>query len=387
MTTTQSATSVLDAARALRPRLLDERDRIEADRRLSAELAKELANEGLFRLSLPRAYGGLEVTPMASMEVFEELARADASVAWCVWNGNAYWTTPQFSETAAREIFSDPSVIVANSTQPKGRAVAVEGGYRVSGQWSLVSGCQISDWIQLNCIVHDEDQPRRLASGAPVMRFMFCRTADCQILDTWSAGGLRGTGSHDVVAQDLFVPDRHASSFTDPLVLTEPRYRFPSWTREIPGCGAMALGIARGVIDALVELARVKRPERSAQTLMEDRGAQARVAQAEALVSSARLFLFDAVERLWTEVANGGEVTMEGRARIRLAANHALTSAVQAVDLVYLTGGATSLYTSAPFERAARDVRAMTQHIAMHPRVMETVGRVLFGLEPDSPIF
>jgi len=387
MTSAQSATSVLDAARALRPRLLDERDRIEADRRLPAELAKALAESGLFRLSLPGAHGGLDLTPMASMEVFEELAQADASVAWCVWNGNAYWTAPHLSEAAAREIFSDPTMIIANSTQPKGRAVVVDGGYRVSGHWSLVSGCQISDWIQLNCVVHDEDRPRLSTSGVPVVRFMFCRTADCHILDTWSAGGLRGTGSHDVVAQDLFVPDHHASAFTDPLVLADPRYRFPSWTREIPGCGAMALGIARSIIDALVELARVKRPERSAQTLSEDRGAQARLAQAEALVSSARLFLFDAVERLWTEVANDGELTMEGRARIRLASNHALTSAVQAVDLVYLTGGATALYTSAPFERASRDVRAMTQHIAMHPRVMETVGRVLFGLEPDSPIF
>src|SRR5215216_5877508 len=137
MTSTQSATSVLDTARALRPRLLDERDRIEADRRLPAELAKELAEAGLFRLSLPRAYAGLDLTPMASMEIFEELAQADASVAWCVWNGNAYWTAPQLSEAAAKEIFSDPGAIVANSTQPRGRAVVVDGGYRVSGHWSL----------------------------------------------------------------------------------------------------------------------------------------------------------------------------------------------------------------------------------------------------------
>lgn len=383
----QSGTAVLDAARGLRRRLLDERDGIEANRRLPIELAKELAAAGLFRLALPRPYGGLDLTPMESMEIFEELARVDASVAWCVWNGNAYWTAPQLSETAAREIFSDPSAIIANSTQPKGRAVAADGGYRVSGRWSLVSGCQISDWIQLNCVIYDGDRPRLSEGGTPVVRFMFCRTADCQIIDTWSAGGLRGTGSHDVAAHDLLVPDHHASAFTDPPILADPRYRFPPWTREIPGCGAMALGIARGVIDALIDLARIKRPERSARTLSEDRGAQARIAQAEALVSSARLFLFDAVARLWTEVANGGEPTVDGRARVRLASSHALSCAVQAVDLVYLTGGATSVYTSAPFERASRDVRTMTQHIAMHPRVMEAAGRVLFGLEPDMLVF
>jgi alkylation response protein AidB-like acyl-CoA dehydrogenase len=386
MNSAQSGTTVLDAARALRPRLLDERDRIEADRRLPADVAKELAGAGLFRLSLPRAYGGLDRTPMESMEVFEELARTDASVAWCVWNGNAYWTAPQLSETAAAEIFSDPNLIVANSTQPKGRAVAVAGGYRVSGHWSLVSGCQISDWIQLNCLICDGEQPRLTGAGTPQLRFLFCRTADCRILDTWTAGGLRGTGSHDVVVHDVFVPEHHAAAFTDPPALADPRYRFPSWTREIPGLGAIALGIARGAIDALVELARAKRPERSAQTLSEDRGAQARVAQAEALVASARLFLFDAVARLWTDVASGGEPSVEGRAQVRLASCHALAGAVQTVDLAYLTGGATSLYTSSPLERAFRDVHAMTQHVAVHPRVMETVGRVLFGLEPETPI-
>ena len=383
----ESATSLLDVARALRPRLLDERDRIEADRRLPADLAKELAGVGLFRLSLPRAHGGLDLPPMASMEIFEELARTDGAVGWCVWNCNAYWTAPQLSEAAATEVFSDPSVIIASSTQPKGHAVAADGGYRVSGHWSLVSGCQLSDWIQLTCVVYDGDQPRLTAAGMPQTRFFFCRTGDCEILDTWTAGGLRGTGSHDVVVRDLFVPDRHASSYIDAPILTDPRYRFPSWTRVIPGCGAVALGIAGSAIDALVELAQAKRPERSAQTLSEDRGAQARIAQAEALVSSARLFLFDAVASLWTDVANGGEPSVEGRARVRLAACHAVSSAVQAVDLVYLTGGATSLYTRFPLERAFRDVHAITQHIAVHPRIMETVGRVIFGRELESPVF
>jgi alkylation response protein AidB-like acyl-CoA dehydrogenase len=387
MTGSDPRTAALDAARAFKPRLLRERDGIEANRRLPDDLARDLAGAGLFRLSLPEVYGGLGLTPMASMDVFEELARTDASVAWCVWNGNAYWTAAQLSETAAREVFADPSAIVANSTQPKGRAVAVEGGYRVSGRWSLVSGCQISDWVQLLCVVFDGEQPRLTPAGTPQARFLFCRTGDCEIVDTWMAGGLRGTGSHDVVADDLFVPERHASWFADPPVLADPRYRFPAWTREIPGCGAIALGIARGAIDFLVELARDKRPERSAQTLAEDRGAQVRVAEAEALVSSARLYLFDAVDRLWTSVANGDEPSMEGRARVRLATNHAITSAVRAVDLVYLTGGATSVYTSSPLERALRDVHAMTQHLAVQPRIMESVGRALFGLPVDSPIF
>jgi alkylation response protein AidB-like acyl-CoA dehydrogenase len=216
---------------------------------------------------------------------------------------------------------------------------------------------------------------------------MFCRTAGCAIIDTWDAGGLRGTGSHDVVVHDLFVPERHASAFLDPPVLTEDRYRVSSQSRTIPGAGMIALGVARAAIDALVELAAAKRPERSpALTLAEDRAAQFRLAQAEALVQSARLFLLDAVTRLWDTALAAEEATLDARVRVRLATYHAVASAVQAVDLVYLTGGASSLYTSSPLERAFRDAHAITQHIAVQPRVAETAGQVLFGLAPAFPI-
>jgi indole-3-acetate monooxygenase len=379
-------TKLMEAARALRPRILAERERIEAARRLPEDLTQELARAGFFRIYLPAAYGGLDLTPMAATEVFEELARADASVAWCVWNGNTYWTTVRWPKEVAQAIFADPDTILANSTRPSGRAVVVEGGYRVSGRWSLVSGCQFSAWFILMCIVHEDGKPRLLPAGGPEFRFMLCPAADCNIVDTWTVAGLRGTGSHDVVVQDRFVPAPYASFHTDPLVLTDPRYKLPHSSRINPGLGAMALGIARSAIEALIELAGGKRHERTSQPLAEDRGAQTRLSQAEALVRSARLFLFDTVERVWHDVLAGREATVEARAQGRLASWHAVTSACQAVDLVYLTGGATSLYATCPIERAFRDVHAITQHIGVQPRNLETTGRVLFGLEPDVPL-
>ena len=377
------ATKLIDAAKALRPRILADRERIEAGRRLPEDLTRELARAGFFRIFLPAPYGGLDLTPMAASEVFEELARADASVAWCVWNGNTYWTTARWPKEVAEAVFADPDVILANSTRPSGRATVVQGGYRVSGRWSLVSGCQLSAWFILLCIVHENDKPRLQPSGEPESRFMLCRAADCDIVDTWTVSGLRGTGSHDVVVQDRFVPASYASFHTDPLVLTEPRYKLPHSSRITPGLGAMALGIARSAIEALIDLAGAKRHERTSQSLSQDRGAQTRLAQAEALVSSARLFLFDTVERVWHDVLARSEATVEARVLGRLASWHAVTSACQAVDLVYLTGGAASLYASCPIERAFRDVHAITQHIGVHPRLLETSGRVLFGLEPD----
>jgi alkylation response protein AidB-like acyl-CoA dehydrogenase len=256
----------------------------------------------------------------------------------------------------------------------------------VSGRWSLVSGCQLSAWFILMCIVHEDDKPRLTPSGAPEFRFMLCPAADCDIVDTWTAGGLRGTGSHDVVVRDRFVSARYGSFHTDPIVLTGPRYEVPALSRVVPGLGAMALGIARSAIETLVDLAGEKRHEATSQRLSEDRGAQTRLSQAEALVRSARLFLFDTVDRLWQDVLAGREATVEARSQVRLASWHAVTSAVQAVDLVYLTGGATSLYATCLIERAFRDAHAITQHIGVHPRILETAGRVLFGLAPDIPM-
>jgi len=137
---TISGTDLVAAAQDFRERIFSQRDAIETSRRLPVDLARDLARAGFFRIFLPAAYGGLDLTPMEGIAVFEELAKADASVAWCVWNGNTHWTAAQLSPEAAHAIHGDPDVITANRTRPSGQAQIVENGYRVTGRWSLVSG-------------------------------------------------------------------------------------------------------------------------------------------------------------------------------------------------------------------------------------------------------
>ncbi|HEV2336073.1 MAG TPA: acyl-CoA dehydrogenase family protein [Stellaceae bacterium] len=386
MSDIENGAVILDIARSFRPRILAQRDLVEASRRLPEDLARDLASAGLFRIFLPQAYGGLDLTPMEGIAVFEELARADASVAWCVWNGNTHWTAAQLLPETARTIHADPAMITANSTRASGQAHVVAGGYRVTGRWSMVSGCELAAWMVLWCVVHQEGKPRLTPSGSPENRFMLLPAARCEIIDTWTVGGLRGTGSHDVVVRDVFVPTGYDSNFFDPHVLPGERYRIPAFSRVIPGLGAMALGIARTAIETLSEIAGAKTPQRTTHMLRDTPDAQARVSEAEALVRSARLFLYDSLDQLWRRLLATGEVTMEARAGARLAASHAVANAVKAVDLMYVAGGGSSLYTNCPLERAFRDVHAMTQHIGVHPRVMQTTGRVLFGLEPDTPL-
>ncbi len=148
----------------------------------------------------------------------------------------------------------------------------------------------------------------------------------------------------------------------------------------------MALGIARTAIDSFCDIAGAKTPQRTTQILRQNHGAQVRVSQAESLVQSARLFLFDSIDQLWRTLLSRGEVTIQSRAQVRLATSHAVASAVQAVDLLYVGAGASSLYAQCPLERAFRDVHAITLHIGVHPRVLESTGRILLGLEPDTPL-
>ena len=237
MPETETGSVLLEVARSFRPRIFAERDRIEASRRLPEDLGRELAHAGFFRIFLPGAYGGLDLTPMEGLEIFEELARADSSVAWCVWNGNTHWTAAQLSPEAARAIHADPDVITANSTRTSGQAHIVDGGYSVDGRWSLVSGCELGTWMVLLCVVHEDGKPRLTQMGAPESQFMLLPSEACEIIDTWNVGGLRGTGSHDVVVRDVFVPNSYGSGFTDPHVLPEPRYRIPSIRRRAARSG------------------------------------------------------------------------------------------------------------------------------------------------------
>ena len=377
---------LLTAARALFPRLASERDRIEATRRVPHELARELAAAGFFRAFLPETYGGLDLTPMQGLAVFEALAQVDASVAWCIWNGNTHWVAAQLDPDVARTIHADQAVITANSTRASGHAHIVPGGYRVRGRWSLVSGCELAAWLVLLCVVHADGKARVNDAGTQELRFALLPREACEIIDTWTVGGLRGTGSHDVAVQDAFVPAAYSAAFTDAYTSTDPRYRMPPFCRVIPGLGAMALGIARTAIDCFAEIAGAKTPERTRQMLRDNHGAQTRISQAESLVRSARLYLFDSVDRLWRGVLTTGEADMQARANARMAASHAVASSVQAVDLLYVGAGANSMYTSCLLERAFRDVHAITLHIGVHPRVLESTGRVLLGLQPDTPL-
>jgi alkylation response protein AidB-like acyl-CoA dehydrogenase len=378
---TTDSTTLIAAARSLAPQIRAARDEIERSRRLPAPLVTALAEAGLFRLYVPKTLGGLEVDPVTFLRVVEEVARIDGAVHGAL---GAY-----LREDVARAIYCDnPHTVVAGSVNPSGMAHAVAGGYRVSGRWPFGSGIQHSAWVYGNCRVFAGDTPRLGPGDVPEMRFMLFPADQCEIHDTWHVSGLRGTGSHDFTVADVFVPEeRSLLAFTARPYQPGTLYTCPFVTYFAASIPASPLGMARGAIDALAELASAKTPT-GAQTLLRDRpSVQADIARAEALVRSARAFLIEALQDIWEVLATGGEVTMQQRAIGRIAGTHAAIRAAQAVDLMYNAAGGTALYQSCLLERFFRDVHAATQHSSVTPTYYELSGRVLLGMSPGTPRF
>ena len=371
----------VEVAAALALQIRAAADDIERMRRLPLPLVEALARAGLFRLWIPRAFGGEETDPMTLVRVVEEIARVDGAAGWCVAIGGEYGVFGGYLQPeAAREIYgSDPLVVTGGAFRPTGQAVVVDGGYRVTGRWPLGSGCQHSAWIVGGCRVLDGDRLRLGPDGIPVMRLMFFPAASCEILDTWHSIGLRGTGSHDYTATDLFVPAARSLSFREPPAAPGPLYALPTIALFGTVLAAVPLGIARHAIDILTELAGTKITTRTQQVLREDATMRGDLGRAEALLRSGRAFLYEALEEAWRVVSAGQTISVTQRALVWLASTHAANAAKQATELMFSAGGATSAYISSGLERCLRDVHAAGQHLTLASTNYEMAGQAFLG--------
>jgi len=381
-----SQSSLLVAVDELTPRIRAAAQQIEQGRRLVPELAVELAQQGLFRMCVPRDLGGLEVDVATLVRVIEATAVADGSAGWCVMIGATSGMTAAYLPiSAGRAMYATPTAIAGGVFAPMGKAIPVDGGYRVSGRWSFASGCQHCDWLMGGCLILENGKPRMLPGGVPESRMMLFRAEAATVHDTWDVAGLRGTGSHDISVHDLFVPADFSVSFTLDRPQYEGRlYRFPVFGLLALGIAGVALGIARRSIDELVRLATTKTPTGSRRKVADRAVVQMQVAQAEALLRAARAFVFETIESTWQAASVSLDLTM--RALLRLAATHATNTAAQVVDLMYTAGGGSVIYAGHPLQRCLRDVHVATQHMMVAQPTYELTGRVLLGVETDTTL-
>jgi alkylation response protein AidB-like acyl-CoA dehydrogenase len=379
---------VLAAARRFAPRVATRSEEIEAARRLPADLARELAEAGLFRMVVPETYGGFELHPALVLEAVETLARADGSTGWCVMIGAlTAMCSAWLPEPAARTLYGSPDVITGGVAAPLGRAELLEGGYRVTGRWAWASGSQNCRWLVGGAVVTKDGAPRLLREGVPEVRLFFFPIEDVTLHDTWHATGLCGTGSGDMEVRELFVPaDRSVSFFTERPRVDRPLYAFPALGLLGLGIPAVALGIARRAIDELTTLAHQKKLMPLGRQVLATRPAvQEAVAEAEATLRAARALLLETVHTTF-DAATRHEVTVRHRAELRLAYTHATRSAARVVDRMYEAAGGTAVYRSSPLQRCLRDIHVATQHAMVAPSTLELIGGVLLGVDANAPL-
>jgi indole-3-acetate monooxygenase len=379
---------LLRAARALRTSIQATRSETEEARRLAPQIVEGLVAAGLCRLAVPANLGRHEAEPKVALEILEELARADASVAWIVWINQFVGLSSRYSADSVRtELFSDPRRLFAASTRPSGKASVVEEGFRVSGRWSLVSGCELADWIPVMCVVIDGPEPRSLPAGEPETRMAYLPKGSYRILDTWHAGGLRGTGSHDIVVDDVFVPVERTFSFTDPAHYDRPLSRMPFFATVCAACAALCLGIAQAASDTLLELAASKIQVDPFPGMRDRPWVQTLVASSAAKLASARLLLHSALGDVWAACSQGTPVAETQRALLWESGHNAAHISKAVVRSMYEAAGTSALYVDCPIEQAHRDVHAVMQHVVFAPLWLEAAGQVRLGLKPQNPIF
>jgi indole-3-acetate monooxygenase len=387
----ESGTVYLERARQLGPAIVKAADAIEARRELPETLVDALAEHGLFRLLLPRSLGGAELPPAAYVPVIEEIAKHDASVAWCLGQAcGCTMTAAYLSPEAAREIFGGPRGIVAWGPPGPGEARAVPGGYRLTGTWSFASGSHHASWLGAHVAVFAEDgAPRLRPDGSPVFRTLLFPKTQATFSDIWHVIGLRGTGSDSYRVADLFVPENHAVERGADTRPREPGllYAFSSSNVYSAGFAGVALGIARASLDAFIELARDKIPRGARHTLRDDNLVQAQVAQSDARIGAARAFLLRSLDDIWCEARRTGRLSLDHNTTIRLASTWAIHQAKDAVDALYHAAGATAIFADNPFERRFRDIHTVIQQYQGRQAHFETVGQVLLGLGAENTMF
>ena len=374
--------------RELRP--LIEAYRGEADllRRLPDPIAQAFVKANVYRLLVPEELGGDGIDPITYYDLAEEVSFYDGSVGWNYAIGaTGGVVVGGLPAQQMRAILASPDCGVAGGGAPVGRAVAVEGGYRLSGRWGWASGIHHAKWAVAYCPVYDGERPRTSAAGAPVVLGFIAPREACTILDTWHVGGMRGTGSTEFELDDVFVPrEMMLRVLSGESRHPQPIFRMPGTFFGFNHCCVLT-GIARRALAGLKSLAMTKTSSMAGISLRDDVRAQYAVAQAEALVESGGLNVRESFRVLWDKVLAGEPVALDTRARVRRACAHAAQSAVEAVDLCYATACGSALFESAPFERALRDVHAAATHITLRHTMMEEAGRVAFGLPPRSPLF
>ncbi|MDA9449119.1 MULTISPECIES: acyl-CoA dehydrogenase family protein [Bradyrhizobium] len=371
---------LVERARAIAPLMAREADEIERTRRLTPSVVAALIENGFYRALLPQSLDGAEVPIEIFMQMLEEIAKADASTAWCLGQCSVCaMIAASLDRDAAQEIFNTaPGILAWGAIAHEARAVA--GGYRVTARWDFASGSRQASWLGAHVrILSADGASRKNADGSPEVRTILFPAASATLHDVWQAIGLAGTGTDSYEVSDLFVPERFTAFRDVPSGLREtgPLYRIGTGSAFSLGFAAVSLGVARATLDAAVALAREKRPSLTAGAMRDNGSVQGLIGRTEGDLRAARAYLYATATAMWRDLCATGEFGAAHRSAVRLAATWTIHQSTKVVDTAYHMAGATAVFRSNPFERRFRDMHAIAQQIQARDSHYEDVGKAI----------
>ena len=356
-------------------------------RRLAQPVHDALLEAGLFRMLLAREQNGLEVPPPVFLRTVEQAARFDGSVAWCLCQGNGCaMISAYLSPATGHDIFgSDPRAVLAWGPG-KAEARVVDGGYRVSGRLAFASGGRHATWLGCHVpVIETDGSVRRGADGKPVQMTALFPQPSAQWIDTWDVIGLCATGSDDFVVEDVFVPEDRATIRDCDRTRTAAGSLFvmPTMSMYAIGFSATAQGLARAMLDAVMELALEKTPRLASSKLRDNPVFQSDLARCDARLKAARALLVSEVDDIWNDVMRTRTLPVADRYRIRLASTHGIQEARAVGETVWDLAGASAIRAAGPFDRRYRDLRTVTQQLQGRASHFQTVGAFMLGHPAD----
>ena len=384
--TTPGGIELLERARSLLPDIRARTAETEKERQVPLATIDAMREAELFKAGRPERFGGIEIGMDELTAIIAEIATACGSSAWvygvlCDHN----ISIGMFSAEVQDEIWGDdPDTLISSGIAPSGKAERVDGGYKLSGQWSFSSGSAHAQWVFVQSIL-----PPAGDGEPPVPMYFVLPRADYEILDTWYVMGLAGTGSNDIRIEDAFVPEHRtmrvadANEGTGPgtKVNPGPLYRLPRTSTVPYTLVSPAVGIARGLYEAYVEQMRARQSR--GVKLAEQATIQMRVAEASAEIDAASLMLHRACSETMEAIRRDGKLTLEQRARNRRDMGYIVKLCVSAADRLFTATGGAGLYAGNDMQRMFRDVRAVSAHyINSWDIAGTTYGRVALGLDP-----
>jgi alkylation response protein AidB-like acyl-CoA dehydrogenase len=368
-------------------------DQAQEMRRLPDDIVNKLVDEGFFRFTLPPELGGEDASSTDTIEILEAMAAIDASVAWNVMLGseiNAMAAGGMDPELAKEVYLDNPQVVMCGGggpgTTPPRAERTEDGGVRVWGQSTFISGCHNATWCFMAAPLMQGDEPELNDSGQPTFKLWMMHKDQWEILDTWDVAGLRGSGSHDVKADGAYVEPRfvNVDLMTTPAHYDNPVYRIPVPLRLSFNKVAIALGVAKGALQTFSDLAQNKVPMMSMSTLAKRPIAQYRMGEAMANYRAVRAYVMQAMkdveDELWAGApAPGPETTINAR----LACTHGANVCMQVVDSLHNSGGTSAMRSNNPLERKLRDAHGCATHRWVSHPLYQDLGSIFLGNEPD----